>query len=339
MRKPPQNAQEALPGIRSYQKELEQATSRQIEKTMSMWKAGLSGEKLFTAVMMVFCGLPVSEHESDKPVVRKAQLGDKTWVRVTFSKGSDQVPLPYRADRTMVYFLTNKAVLQQTPLLRWEYANEYMHLFGLDPRSGKNYKDVQARFTRVAYMNITVEYLDAAGKVTEHWKSPLIDHARIAADIDEEGNWKPSHTISEMLATDQSVSFGMRFFSELQKNPVPIPLELILGAGKKYRLMDYMIFMYWRAFAGKTESFIPWRYLQEQFDNSDSNPSRWPENFKKAYRIMKGLPDPINAIRADISSAGIRIHPFPVGTTFFEGRPKLGYRKPAELEIKKKEIE
>jgi hypothetical protein len=43
---------------------------------------------------------------------------------------------------------------------------------------------------------------------------------------------------------------------------------------------------------------------------------------QKAYHIMKALPEPINQIRADINSAGITIHPFPVGTTFFEGHPK-----------------
>jgi hypothetical protein len=328
MRKPPRRSlQEKLPGIRSYEKEQENARERQIEKTMSLWKAGLSGDKLFTAVMLIICGLPISEEPSKDPVIRKAQLGDKSWVRVTFSRGNDNIALPYGADRTMVYFLTNKAVLQQSRLLHWEYANEYMHLFGMDSRSGKNYKAVQARFVRVAYMNIMVEYLDKEGQVTEHWKSPLIDYARIAAEFDGEGNWKPSTTISKMLAANQKVTFGSVLFDELKKNPVPIPIELILAAGKRYRVMDYMIFLCWRAFAGHSESFIPWRYLQDQFDNRDANPGRWPEYFKAAYRTMKMLPDPINQIRADINSAGISIHPFPVGTAIFEGQPKLGYRQ------------
>jgi hypothetical protein len=48
---------------------------------------------------------------------------------------------------------------------------------------------------------------------------------------------------------------------------------------------------------------------------------------------MKALPEPINQIRADINSAGITIHPFPVGTTFFEGHPKIAYRKdPSRLD-------
>lgn len=327
MRKPPQSAQEVLPGIRSYQKEIEIATAKQVERVMAMWKAGLSGEKLYTAVMLIYCGLPLKEYKSMEPIVRRAQLGDESWVRVTFSRKSKLVPMPYGADRTMIYFLTNKAVLQQTPTLHWEYANEYMHLFGMNPDSGENYKDVQARFTRVAYLDIMVEYLDVVGKVVEHWKCPLIDHARIAADIDAEGNWKPTVSISQMLATEQTVSFGHRLFTELQKKAVPIPLELILAAEKKYRVMDYMIFLYWRAFAAYTPSFIPWRYLQEQFDNNDSKDSRWPEYFRLAYRTMKALPDPINQIRADINSSGLKIYPYPIGTTFFEGHPKLGYRK------------
>jgi hypothetical protein len=42
-----------------------------------------------------------------------------------------------------------------------------------------------------------------------------------------------------------------------------------------------MIFLYWWAWAGQTPSFIPWRYLQDQFDKEDGNPWRWPENFKR----------------------------------------------------------
>jgi hypothetical protein len=118
--------------------------------------------------------------------------------------------------------------------------------------------------------------------------------------------------VAAMLSAQQSVAFGLRFFTQLQENPVPILIELILGVGKKYRLLDYMIFLYWRPWAGQTPSFIPWRYLQDQFDKEGGNPWRWPENFKMAYHIMKALPEPINQIRADINSASITI-PIPGG--------------------------
>jgi hypothetical protein len=154
----------------------------------------------------------------------------------------------------------------------------------------------------------------------------MIDHARIAADIDSAGNWKPKKSLAQMLAVDQSISFGLRFFTELQKRPVPIPLELIQAADKKYRLMDYILFLYWRSFAAHTKSFIPWRYLYEQFDNNHSRPNRWPLYFRQAARILKSLPDPINQIQVDVSTAGLTIHPLPVGTTFFDGKPKLGYK-------------
>jgi len=327
MKKSPQSDQEVLPGIRSYQKERDLAVSRQVDRVMEIWKAGLSGDRLYTAVMMVICGLPVRDTRSMEPVVRKAQLGDKSWIRVTYSRKSDQVPLPYGADRTMVYFLTNKAVLQQSHILQWEHANEYMHLFGMDVDSGKNYRDVQERFFRVAYMRIMVEYLDQENQVVETWDCPLIDHSRMPARVDGEGNWKPRYSVSKMLDIDQTISFGYRFFSELKKTPVPIPLELILAADKKYRVMDYMLFLYWRCFAASSQSFIPWRYLQLQFDAADTNDRRWVQQFKLAYSILKSLPDPTNQIRVEISSAGLTIYPLPIGTAFFEGHGKLGYRK------------
>jgi hypothetical protein len=65
-----------------------------------------------------------------------------------------------------------------------------------------------------------------------------------------------------------------------RRNPEPILIELILGAGKKYRLLDYPIFLFWWAWVGQTPRFIPLRHLQDQFDKEDGNPWCWPENFK-----------------------------------------------------------
>jgi hypothetical protein len=327
MRKRPQNVQETLPGYEDFKKDKILALARQQDRILKLWQAGLSGEKLYTAKMLIICGLPLSE-TAQGTVVRKARLPDGSWVRVSFIRTSPIVPLPFGADRTMVYFLTNKAVLQQNPLLRWEHANEYMHLMGINPDAGKNYRSVQERFTRVAYMDIMVEYLDKDSKVVEHWKSPLIDHARIAAVADGEGNWKPSRSIAAMLAADQEISFGLRFFAELQKNPVPVPVELIMATKKSYRLMDYVLFLYWRAFAARSASFIPWRHLQEQFDNADQNVYRWPQRFREAANILLHLPEPINEIRVEVNERGITVQPLKEGTTFFEDHPKLRFAKP-----------
>jgi hypothetical protein len=326
MRKPPKNTQEMLPGYSDYRKEREQAAQKQLDRIMGLWKSGMSGDKLFTAQMLIYCGLPINKTDASS-VVRKSRLADGSSVRVTFHQTNPDVPLPFRADRTMAYFLTNKAVMQQNPLLRWDYANEYMRLFGLNPDSGAHYKAVQERFTRIAYLGINVEYLDMEDQVVEHWKCPIIDNARISAKIDPAGKWTTSVTIAEMLSAKQEVTFGLRFFMELQKQPVPIPIELLQATQKAHRLMDYVVFLYWRAFAGATQSFIPWRYLQEQFDNVDSNQDRWTQQFRKAQIILKALPDPISQIKFDVSSAGLTVHPLPIGTTFFQGFPKLGTKK------------
>jgi hypothetical protein len=293
---------------------------------MSLWEGGMSGEKLFTAQMLIYCGLPVQKTDEER-VVRRARLGGGSWLRITYSKTHPLVPIPFGADRTMVYFLTHKAVVQQSPYLSWDRANEYMGLFNLNPGSGKNYKLSQERFTRVAYMDIMVEHLDGKDNVVEHWKSPLIDHARISAEVDAEGNWRPSTSIKKMLMAEQGVSVGLRFYTELQKSPVPIPLELIHATLQHPRIMDYAVFIYWRAFAAKTESFIPWSSLQDQFDDSDSNNRRWTQKFRMALMTLKSLPDPICRISADVTPQGIVIRPLPVGTEIFPGQPKLGRGK------------
>ena len=59
------------------------ALERQHKYLMDLWKGGLSGERLFTARMLILCGFPINERkpsiEPDKLdlVRRKAQLADK----------------------------------------------------------------------------------------------------------------------------------------------------------------------------------------------------------------------------------------------------------------------
>lgn len=291
-----------------------------------MWKIGMSGDRLYTARTLIVCGLPVREWSSMDPVVRQARLADGKVMQVSFIRTHKSVPLPFGADRLMLFFLTDKAILQQSPLLAWEYVSEYMDTFGIASNSGKNHRDVQDRFTRLVYMDLMVEILDQEGKTVEHWKCPVIDHARIAANVKGDGSWEPSMSVAEMLSTKQEVEFGRRFFYDLQEHPVPIPLELVHAAGKRYRLLDYMVFLLWRAYAGGESSFIPWRYLQQQFDCSDSNPRRWASHFREAQKTMRALPDPINQVKFDVTTEGVRIHPLPLGTQVFKDRPKLGYR-------------
>lgn len=325
-KKPPQSEQGLLPGYRDFQQERRLAIDREVERLGLLIKSGsLSGDKLLTATMLVYCGLPIKQTD-ESSITRTAKIGEKSFVRVTFSQTNEDVPLPFGADRTLLFFLTDKAVTEG-PILKWDKANEYMRLFDMDPDSGKNYREVQGRFIRLVYVNLLVEFLDGDNQVVDSWKCPLIDHAKIAAEISAEGKWKPTQTIAEILRANEEINFGARFYNHLKVSAMPIPLDILRVAGKQYRLMDYMLFLYLRSWSAHTESYIPWDYLRKQFDDTDANPWRWPSLFRKALTVFKAMPYPADLIAATVTSKGITIKPLPLGTEFFPGFPKVGFKR------------
>ncbi len=313
--------QDSFPIIRDYEQERRNAAANYVEKLMKNWSAPLTGEVLWTARCLVLCGLPVNPTDAPR-VSRTARLADGTYLRVTFIRTHDQIPLPYRQDRAMVHFITHKAVINQSPWLHWAYVNEFLAMFGLPVDSGKNYRIAQERFIRVVYLDIMIEHLDPAGGTVDHFKVPLVEGARISARVDEAGKWSPMETAAQMLKASDSARVGQVFYDKLLKDPVPIPLELLVKTYDHPRLQDFAIFSYWRAFAADDESFIPWDYLRQQFDSTDKTASRWRIRFEQACAILKALPDPFPRIVVRPTSRGLCIEPLPRGTCFFPGFPK-----------------
>jgi hypothetical protein len=101
MRKPPKNAQEMLPGYSEYQMEQKLALERQHKYLMDLWQGGLSGERLFTARMLILCGFPINERkpsiEPDKldSVRKKAQLDDKSWLHCHLHANESKDPAAF----------------------------------------------------------------------------------------------------------------------------------------------------------------------------------------------------------------------------------------------------
>lgn len=208
-------------------------------------------------------------------------------------------------------------------MLHWERVNEYLALFGLHESSGWNYRTVQERFIRVAYMDILVEYLDKVGRQLSLLKAPLIEGARVSGDVDEQGNWVPMESMSKVLSNSSTARVGHVFYEKLLRKPVPVPIELLRVTHGSPRIQDYALFIYWRSFAGRESSLIPWTALRNQFADDDSNPRRWPQMFRKAITVLKTLPAPFNRIEAVATSQGLRIEPLPAGTSFFTDHPKF----------------
>jgi hypothetical protein len=321
--------QNLLPGHRDWRKERESAAARKVDTLMGIWNKGLSGEALFLARILIQCGLPVTPEPSGV-VTRTARTGQYERVSVTFSVTDPNIPLPFGNDRLMAHFLTTKAVRKQSTLLNWNDVNEYLAVFGQYERSGRNHRLAQERFIRLAFMNITVLVVDTKNDVTSTMKVPLIGAARISGGMDTgTGKWTVRESPRQLLMQNtEALQIDPIFFSRFleEGKSVPVPIELILATAKSPRLMDFALFLYWRCFAARSETVITWEQLKGQFDARSGDVQFWKKNFRKVLTIIKSLPTPINLMDVKVTSVGILLRPFPDGTQFFDGHPKLKFR-------------
>lgn len=320
--------QHELPGIQDH--EAAEAAARAVQQRQ-ISQAVLSGDRLYTAQVLILAGLPIRAPETQEPVRRKARLADGSTVSVIFSPNSEGVPLPYGSDRLMIYFLTTKAVMCQSNVFRWNCVDQFIQMFNLTPDSGGSYRRVQERFIRVAYMNITIEVTqprkDGELASVSMISAPLIDGVRLfGIDIDEEGKWLIPQTPRKMLNDVDLVRVGGNFYHHLlygpEQAPIPIPMELFRNKRLKQsaRLLDYGVFLYYRSFAGATDAFIPWASLAEGFEWQD--PKHMIEDFRRAQAELSKLPSPFNRIRSTADTRGLYVNALPQGTAYFEGQPK-----------------
>jgi hypothetical protein len=56
------------------------------------------------------------------------------------------------------------------------------------------------------------------------------------------------------------VEFSQDFFDEFLRNHMPVPVELLRATMGRSQIQDYVLWLYWRAFAAKQDTLISWRW-------------------------------------------------------------------------------
>lgn len=279
------------------------------------------------ALCLILCGLPYDE-TSERSVTRHARLADGSWLTVRFSATGERleqdsdgnpiidpktgkqrvtlIPLPFGADRGPLHFLINKAVLQAKLLERlgqdiaearfveWDKATEYLEEMRLD-KGGKNRRDLRARIERIKYCAITVTRTSRGAEET--LMVPMLSRTRLPRSLDVSA--RPLQTLEsaavERLPSDakalpvMGVEFSSDFFSEFLRNHMPVPVELLRATMGRSQLQDYVLWLYWRTFAAKRETLIPWRAVREQLWQNDSNEARLYVRMKQAIATLRAV--------------------------------------------------
>jgi hypothetical protein len=267
----------------------------------------LSEDLIQIAQAMILCGLPYAPTTENR-IIRRARLGDGSAVQVVFSTGLSS-EMPYGSDRTLLYWMIDKAIKTNSSFVSWETAAEFLRDVGM-VNSGKNRADLKARYRRLSGLTIGIERTRAGSE--QSFLAPLIEESRLPSSVDI----REESAGNRLLPLDKFV-FGFklndRIFRDVLSHHVPVPLKLLQETKRKSQLQDYMLFLYWRCYAAQSETVIPWKNIREQLWQGDSNLRRVKGRFAEAITALKVL---WPQMQAEAQSKGLWIAPTAQGMHF-----------------------
>jgi hypothetical protein len=304
--KPPQ-AKKKTPAPRNHQNERHLAKTRRASALANVrTKRDASGgdEEIFqVAQALILCGLPYDKTDQIR-ITRTARVADGSVVSVTFTVAAKGGEMPYGSDRTLLHFLFNRAVRSNSRFISWETATEFLKAMDIGD-SGKNYRDLRARFDRIRGLIISVERQTFASTQTN--TTPVIRRSHLPTSVDVHAAKKGQ----SLLPIDStSIVFGVEldetFFEDLKRYHVPVPAVIIKTTRNKSQLQDIMLFLHWRCYAAKKPSLIEWEHLRLQLWQDDTNERRIKSRFADAIAALRILwPE----LQAEALKTGLMVAP------------------------------
>lgn len=294
-------------------------TKRLVEVVALSRRNELSGELYQVAQALILCGLPYHPTTLSK-ITRSARLADGTRLKVTFSSSLD-TGLPYGSDRSVLHFLLDRAVKSQSPFVTWKTASQFLEAMGMQ-QGGKNRRDLRERYLRIRALTIGVER--SSGRSSDSQIMPVIRRSHLPSSISPHMNGRDirQHAL-EIEDADFGLEIDSDFFEELVAHPVVVPAEIIRATRGKPQLQDMVLFLYWRGFAARSTSLIPWRELRMQLWQADTNLPRIRARFATAIRALQTLwPE----LRASAESKGLIVGPPAGGRCFTEAAQASRHR-------------
>lgn len=236
------------------------------------------------AQVTLLCTLPYSRTK-ERMVTRGARLGDGSEFRVSFSASKEGVDLPFGADRRLLHWLIDRAALSESPFVLWETARKYQNEVGIS-KSGRSNQRLQESFQRLRGLSVQVHHKNYLCHKEDNFffirQSCLpnsicgFDERNVARIDDFPGKY--GIVIDPLFHQDVRRS---RFH-------VAVPRELWRRLKGSSQVQDMVLFFYWRCYAAKDQSVVPWAALEEQFGVS-CNPRKQRMLAKQAVVFLREL--------------------------------------------------
>jgi hypothetical protein len=270
------------------------------------------GDLLMVAQALLVCGLPYRQ-TNERQITMKAKLAGDT-VSVTFTCCLQEVPMPYGSDRTLLHWLVDRAIRSEKPYVSWDTATEFIKDAGLSDH-GKNFRDLRERFRRISGVAISIVREREGREKT--LIIPIVEESTLPSSVDMKSERRG---LRRLLGEKFGVTLNARFWKEIREHHVPVPWQLIRSTRKQSQLQDHILFLYWRSYAAKAPSLVPWSGIEDQSAGTDSNPRRLKQRYKEALRTIRVI-DP--SFPGEIQENGIQIEPYQGFLKSGESRKRL----------------
>ena len=283
---PAKDAQKERP--RDRKKEELLAQTRQMSRVLNIVDAKHNGvlgdEYIKLAQAMILCTLPISATKETK-ITRQARLGDGSTLYVTFSAAHHNVGMPFGADRKVLAWIFDKAIRTDSPFIPWSSAVEFQKEMGLT-KGGKNNRDLNKRFERVAGLVINIQR--EAGEGKRDLTYPLIERSYLPSSIT--GKKLDNDMQQSLPELEDRYGFAMNpsLFNDIRKHHIVLPRRLWAEIKGPTQIQDLIFWLIFRCYSAASETIIPWKALAEQFPQ-DSNPHRNKLHTRKALKMLKAL--------------------------------------------------
>lgn len=221
-------------------------------------------------------------------MTKTAQIGSGVHLSVTFTSVDPAVPLPFGADRGLFAWMQTQAVSHG--FVEFQSLPRYFRAFGLGS-SGREYRVAKERLRRLESLAITIRV--QSPQTEEIVRLHPLKRTAKPALYETEGDRLTSGSLAL-----QRGRFGFQldpdFWEHLRSHPVPLPLGLMRRFHNRPQAWDFAAFLFYRCFAARVPSVVPWSALVDQLGARDSFPRRLKASLGRVLReiwvVFPGFP-------------------------------------------------
>jgi hypothetical protein len=263
------------------------------------------------AQIFAFCSLPYRP-TTERQITHTARLGDGSSVEVIFTAMRPEIPIAYGNDRSLLYWLIDRAIAEETDFIQWEHVTDYIKAMK-QYDSGRNRELTRERFRRIASTAITVVRKTAEGE--DQAILPIVRKMSLPASIagEDRGLSVVDRKKSRMEGKTFGLQFDKDFVKDFMAHRIPVLRSLLIATQARPQMQDCMFFLIWRSYSAGSQSVIKWADLRHQFWQADSNLARIRQRFKEAIALIRtAWPE----LEAEAMPLGLRIVPPKHGVQF-----------------------